>query len=119
MQTKFVNKRKYKRHVVTNNIFVVCQQRAGQVINISEGGMGIEITSYYKSLSDDWADEADDFPCLSINKQINGLPLQLVRREDIKLPRFGGFATQVIGVKFNNPSLDQQSQIRQQVSGFS
>ncbi len=115
MEEQVLNRRIYKRYAVNEDAFVVCHNRAGQIIDISEGGMAIKITDRPNLIPAEWE---TTFSCIAVKKEFNGLPLKMVRLGKMEFPQIGGFATQTVAVTFDNPSTSQKEQVRKHISSL-
>ena len=109
MENQYTEKRKHTRYPVTPDSLVIWNKCAGRVLNRSKGGMAIDLIETLESLPEKWE---TTFHCPTTGTNIEGLPLKIVRDEAIKLSDFG-IKTQTVGVKFDNPTVFQQDQIRQ------
>jgi hypothetical protein len=109
MENEYEEKRQYPRYSVTADSLVLWHKCAGRVLDISEGGMAIDIIESPESLPEKWE---TIFHCPTTDTRIDGLRLQLVRQESAKTSDFG-IITQTVGAKYNNPTGVQRAQIRQ------
>ena len=100
-------RRKHTRYPITGEVLVRWNKGSGRVVDISTGGMALNILDNSGPLPKKWT---TDF--YSPNTRIEGLPLKLVREEAIETFNFGN-KMQTIGVEFDNPTVLQQTQIRQ------
>jgi c-di-GMP-binding flagellar brake protein YcgR len=110
------NRRKNKRHTVPESAFVLYNSRVGEIVNLSEGGMAVNLSGSRKPLS---KEDGGSFYCRSTIKGIDKLSLKIVRKEEINSNGFGNYESQTIGVEFNNLNTSQQEQIRQHISKVS
>jgi len=115
MTHESLDRRKHKRYAASDYSMALFAKAVGLVSDISEVGMALNIIDYQESLS---SEKEITFHCKMPDTIITGLPVKVVREEAMKFSRFGGFITQKIGIRFDNPGDLHQEQIRQHISGL-
>jgi hypothetical protein len=104
-------KRKYKRYNVTDFVVAVFGNRLGQILNISENGIAVQL------LDDDFKLLPEKCRTFFISKDkgimIEDLPLKLVRKEVVAPPFLS-----TVAAKFDTSDTDQLGKIKKYISGF-
>jgi len=112
MNHSFIEKRKYKRHDVTNFVVATLPNRLGRLINISENGLAIQL----------YDEDIENLPqmfktsLLTAAKGflIEDLPLKLVRKE-VK----PSTSMSTVAVEIATTDTKQHDKIREYISGLS
>ena len=104
-------KRQHPRYTVQEETFIFCNDNIGQIVDISLGGMAIDVF-FNSTPPKDW--EAA-LLCKAQNAKINSLPLKIVHKAKKRFTIFG-HVTRTIGVKLDSIDTGQQEQIRHFVS---
>lgn len=109
------DRREYKRYPVTEEAYVFCLDKVGRVIDVSKGGMTINLFYDNEVLCDNWA---CTFSCRKTDTKVNDLRL-IVVREEIEENSIFSIPSRTVGVKFDDPSSTQQTQILEHIVGAS
>ena len=115
MENAFSDRRKHKRHAVSDDAIAACNTKIGRIINISEGGMAANFFTDEPFSEEDKA----TILCRTKNLLIENMPIRLVRKNDKPFSPMSGFQIQPVGVKFNYSNTAQQDQIKEYISGLS
>ncbi|MBC8318939.1 MAG: PilZ domain-containing protein [Desulfobulbaceae bacterium] len=112
MANSSAEKRKHKRHNVTEFLVAVFDNRLGRIINISEKGLAVQM------LDDDLKSLPEKFETFFFSKDkgflVEDLPLKLVRKEIILSPHLFTVAAQ-----FATSDIIQLDKVKQYISGLS
>jgi hypothetical protein len=109
MEKQDLEKRKHRRYDTIGNALVFSPNLTGRVVNISEGGMAIDVIDKIETelSANGWK---TTFYCMDTDTMIKGLPLKLARKGTVEFSPLGS-KNEIIGVEFDEPSILQQEQI--------
>jgi hypothetical protein len=114
MKPQIINRRKHTRHKAKEFDVAMTSFFSGNIIDISEGGMSINIVNYnLEKIPREWN---TTILSSSTSTKITNLPIKLIRKDRIEFSVFGGFSTRNVGVKFDKPSSSQQEKIKNHIA---
>ena len=112
MDNSSVEKRKCKRHNVTDFVVAVLANRLGRIINISECGLAVQL------IDNDLESVPEQCETFFLSKDrgflIENLPLKLVRKKVMPSPYISTVAAQ-----FDTPDAIKLREIKQLIAGLS